>query len=46
MLDTLINVMYSYSLSLTYSYLIGPMKTRSLPKSIINPKNAAGLSNW
>ena len=35
-------MVYSYSLSLTYGYLIGPMKMRSLRKSIIDPKNVAG----
>ena len=39
---------YSYGRSLSYGYLIGPMKMRSLRfrKSIIDPKNAGGLLNW
>ena len=37
---------YSYGHSLTYGYLIGPMKMRSLGTSIIDPKNPDGLLNW
>ena len=39
-------LLYSYGHSLTYGYYIGPMKMRSLRKSMIDPKNTARLLNW